>query len=398
MSAVSPSPSRPSEPAADTSDGPVWLPQERNLQEAREALQAWAEGALGIDPSLRVGEVDVPGGGHASTETLMFNLLDGEGRIREELVARIEPTDWQVFMENDLENQFLVMKALGGTKVPVPGVRAFEQDASVLGSRFMVTQKVIGMVPTEDPLVQPAAGSWLWDATSDDRATLWRSSIEALAEIHGIDTPSLGLARLHRSGRTGTGLEREFSYWKDFADWVGPTAHSPLLQLAWQWMVDNFPTESETALAWGDARIQNMMYGADFKVTAVLDWEMATMAGPLSDLGWWLVNDRSMAEVVIDTPQQWRIDGFGSREETIGLWEELTGRSAEGIEWYEVFGAWRLAVILARLLPMLEPHGIVPDYGMNAVDNTGTHDLARMFDRHDLLPAPAPPARSPRLH
>ena len=56
------------------------------------------------------------------------------------------------------------------------------------------------------------------------------------------------------------------------------------------------PTDPEITVCWGDARINNQLFGADYHVAAVVDWEMVTLADPMMDLGWWLFLDRFFHE------------------------------------------------------------------------------------------------------
>ena len=49
---------------------------------------------------------------------------------------------------------------------------------------------------------------------------------------------------------------------------------SPLLERCFAWLDANWPEhEGPTVLSWGDARIGNMMFGADFRLTGAADWE-----------------------------------------------------------------------------------------------------------------------------
>ena len=102
---------------------------------------------------------------------------------------------------------------------------------------------------------------------------------------------------------------------------------------------------------WGDARLGNMMIGDDYRVVAVMDWEQPSLGGALHDLGWWLVTDHNQTVGRgLPTPE-----GLGSRDETIALWSEVSGKSAEDLDWYEAFAVFKmdcLAVNMRRFRPM----------------------------------------------
>src|SRR5690606_1681518 len=103
---------------------------------------------------------------------------------------------------------------------------------------------------------------------------------------------------------------------------------------------------------------------------AVMDWEGASLGGNLHDLGFWL-----LLQDVMSGGGAHRFDGFGDREETIALWEELTGASARDLCWYEVFAALKLASHVARKLTL---DGNSRE-GFNYGDNPATRLLANML-------------------
>ena len=58
------------------------------------------------------------------------------------------------------------------------------------------------------------------------------------------------------------------------------------------------------------------------------------------------------------TPQEsLDLDGIGTHDEFVDLWEELTGKTATDLHWYLVFGAYRLAAIMAKLFSMFVAQG-----------------------------------------
>lgn len=44
----------------------------------------------------------------------------------------------------------------------------------------------------------------------------------------------------------------------------------------------------------GDYRLDNVLIGADDRITAILDWEMSTLGDPLTDLGLLVMYSRSL--------------------------------------------------------------------------------------------------------
>jgi aminoglycoside phosphotransferase (APT) family kinase protein len=132
----------------------------------------------------------------------------------------------------------------------------------------------------------------------------------------------------------------------------------------------------EPTLCWGDSRIGNVMYDDAGEVVAVLDWEMVTVGDPLADLSWFLLLDRHHSEAC----GVLRLDGFPSHPDTIGRWEEATGRSAEDLPWWMLLGAARYAAVLTRVMDLLEGTGMMPGAKDMAFENTSTTLLRSILE------------------
>src|SRR5262245_26762028 len=156
----------------------------------------WLRRQLPDARDLEVSSLRAPKAG-VSNETFLFETTyrDGTGEARHErLVARLEPRDFLVFPEYDLERQYEVMARLAGSGVPVPRVRWLERDPDVLGSAFYVMDAVDGDVPSEVPSYH--VFGWVHDAPPERRARIWWHGLEVLARIHALDWGALGLGFL----------------------------------------------------------------------------------------------------------------------------------------------------------------------------------------------------------
>jgi aminoglycoside phosphotransferase (APT) family kinase protein len=100
-------------------------------------------------------------------------------------------------------------------------------------------------------------------------------------------------------------------------------------------------------LVWGDARIGNMMFDENYDVVAVMDWEQPSLGGALHDLAWFCELSETMhgPNSVHGAP----LEGMGSHDETVALWEDLSGKSAEGLDWYEDFARFKMTCTGIRL-------------------------------------------------
>ncbi|MDB5454013.1 MAG: aminoglycoside phosphotransferase, partial [Caulobacteraceae bacterium] len=215
---------------------------------------------------------------------------------------------------------------------------------------------------------------WIADATDTEREKIWRNGVTALGKLSLVPLDRLQMLDKPEYGKTG--WEQEWNLWMASHAWSREGRDLPTCDSALEWLQAHMPTERQSGLLWGDSRIGNLMYGDDFDVLAVMDWEGATLGGGLHDLGFWLVLDNVMAAGTGVTPK-----GFGAREETIALWESVSGRSAKDIEWYEVFGALKLASHVNRKLKL--------DATSRPGNNYGNNSATRFLAERLNLPAPA---------
>jgi aminoglycoside phosphotransferase (APT) family kinase protein len=358
------------------------LGRQRDLDQVRARLRDWLRRRLPGARDLEVSSLRAPKAG-VSNETFLFEIayrVGGESR-HARLVARLEPRDFLVFPEYDLERQFDVMARLAGSGVPVPTMRWLERDPAVLGSAFYVMDAVDGEVPSEVPSYH--VFGWVHDAPPERRARVWWNGLEMLARIHALDWRGLGLGFLVAPGSApdgGDAMARQLDYWSRYLALVcdeGPP--QPTLDASLAWLRTNAFTPRRASLCWGDSRLPNLMFRDD-RVAAVLDWEMAFVGDPEADLGWWCFLDWANNEGYGGP----HLDGIPSTEETRARYAELTGHPVEHAHWHEVFAAFRYGVILGRVATRMRAIGAslpADDWESN---NVCTQALARLLD----LPPP----------
>ncbi len=326
------------------------IPQPRDREEARRRLCSWLAGKLPGATDIWVSPLGGPAATGFSNETIIFDATwhtEGTEHARS-FVIRVKPTAHTVFFESFFEDQYRVIRALSEhTDVPVPTTYWFEPGESVLGAPFFVMGKVDGMVPGDMPPYTQSG--WLYDATPEQQQALWWDALDVMARIHRVDWRALGLDCLDRRHLGATGLDQQLAYNQAYLDWAARGQPQPIVDKAWKWLLANRPVETgPDALCWGDSRIGNMIF-SDFRVRAVLDWEMVTIGHPVRDLGWWLFLDRFHAA----SDGAGRLPGFPSREATVTRWEALTGRRAEGLPWYEVYAGFQFGVVMIRLAQLM---------------------------------------------
>ncbi len=84
----------------------------------------------------------------------------------------------------------------------------------------------------------------------------------------------------------------------------------------------------------------------------MLDWELATLGDPLMDLGgalayWVEAGDGPMMKWLRRLPTD--APGMLTRAEVVAYYAERSGRSVADWRFYEVFGLFRLAVIIQQI-------------------------------------------------
>jgi aminoglycoside phosphotransferase (APT) family kinase protein len=364
------------------------LSNQTDPQQAARQLSSCLANRLAGASDVKVTDVEVPSASGMSTETILFTATyrrDGEERT-DRLVARVQPSGPAAFPSYDLEKEFRVIKALGEhTNVPVPTVLFHEPDTSVLGAPFIVMERLDGRVAADDPPF--TATGWVLELSQEQQATLCDNALKAMTEIHKADWQALGLEFLDQRHLGPAGLDQHLAYWQSTFEWASEGEANPTVEAGFEWVRENRPTDDEPlVLNWGDARIGNMLIGDDMAVNGVLDWEMVSLGSPELELGWWLFLLRHHTEGIgLELPP-----GFPDRDAVIARYQELTGHEVKHVDFYEVFAALRLAILMHRAGNLMIGAGLLPPDAPMKLNNPASQLLAKLTG----LPAPEGTAQS----
>ena len=123
-----------------------------------------------------------------------------------------------------------------------------------------------------------------------------------------------------------------------------------------------------------------MLFAEDLSVAAVLDWELAALASPEMDLGWWLFLQRHHTQG-IGAPLP---AGLLDRDTLISHYHELTGHKPQHIDFYETFATLRGAIQMQRVGGLMIDAGLVPPDAPIKTANPANILLAELLG----LPAP----------
>ena len=329
-----------------------------DLEQIRRNLEGWMRERLAHRPGLTIPHLEFPKASGESSVTLILDALWPSGE-RENFVFRMAPPRSQVFEKHDLLMQFQMMEIMTAEGLPAPPLVGFETDSSIVGGDFYVMGFCEGRIPPDNPPMMIA--SWLKDeATPADRTAMWASGIETIARIHQIDLAKHDLSRLPCAGANEPLVAEEI---RTFESMFKPELREiadPRILEGWEFLKANVPTDGTPALCWGDSRAGNVIF-RDNAVVAVLDWEMANIGDPRSDVAWWIWIDRCNSEGLGAE----RLPGLPAPSDVYARWSELTGRSARGIEWFELFTVVRFAIILERKFAAMResnPALMVPNF------------------------------------
>ncbi|KAI9375965.1 kinase-like domain-containing protein [Aspergillus egyptiacus] len=253
---------------------------------------------------------------------------------------------------HQVEREYRILHALRDTNVPVPRVYVLCEDASVIGTAFYVMEFLDGRVFT-DPLMP--------GVSARERGEMWRSAIQTLVNLHTQDPDVLGVGNLgkrqgfyDRQIRTFTSLSRHQALAKDAESGI-PIGALPHLDEMSAFFATNQPAD-RTTIVHGDYKIDNIIFHkTEPRVIGVLDWEMATLGHPLSDV---------VSLIAPFLPHTWGVGGapsslssrlaVGAGEETglpsldecVALYA-ASGYDVTGdLKWGRAFAGFRGAVIM----------------------------------------------------
>ncbi|WP_040808414.1 phosphotransferase family protein [Nocardia concava] len=314
-------------------------------------LTEWVAEQLpgGADPEITLGSGIDSNGMSAETLTLTLNWRESGAPQSVELIARMAPApgDFPVYEHYDLQGQFDVMRIVAeASGVSVPKVRFLEPTGEVLGTPFLLMDRIDGLVPP-DVMPYTFGDNWLFDATPEQQRQVQNSTLEALAKLHAIPDAATTFGFLDPRYPGATLLERNLNRaraWYEFA--VRDTGPSPLVERILKWLTANLPEPGETVLSWGDARLGNCMY-RDFAPVAVLDWEMATIGPRELDLAWLLFGHRTFQTIANNFGFPGMPD-FMREDDVKTAYSEYSGVEIGDLTWYTMFAALNYCVVLMR--------------------------------------------------
>lgn len=328
------------------------VPLQRPALDTVSALHRWLDTSVAAEDlaaAIRPETLRIAGtsGSGFSAENVQLIATGPRGDIVR-LVARIGSRGHRIYPEESVVTQAAVQSAVGASgEIPVPEVLAVEDDPDHLGAPFFVMRFVPGLVAPDFP--SHHRDGWLAELIPPERTAVWWSAITTLAALHDADSLADQVPGLGPGGPVA-----DLSRWRESLDFY-QCADDPVISRAGDWLQENCPPgAARRSLLWGDARLGNLVF-AGVEVAAVLDWEMAGIGDPESDLAWFLYLDTFLSSGVGAR----RLYGLPSRSQTVDAYAALTGRAVHHLDYYTVLAGWKFALITAAVTRAAHRLGLV---------------------------------------
>ncbi len=273
----------------------------------------------------RIGE----GGG--SNFTFLIERDPGRYVLRRPPRPPLPPSAHDVVREARLQ---LALGEAGFARLPT--IVAVCEDEEVLGVPFYVMEELDGLVLTDElptGLEREAA-----------RRAIGLDLVDALVEIHAADVTIPALADFARPGSYNERQVRRFTQlWE-----INKTRELAVVDQVAARLGAALPEPPAATVVHGDFRLGNTMVSWEepIRVLAVLDWEMGAIGDPRADVGYLLAtySEPGGPPNPLGTSPVTSLPGFPSRAELVERYVERSGRTIDGLAWFEGLALWKAAV------------------------------------------------------
>lgn len=298
------------------------------------ALQAYLRSHLDVDGEFSV--VQFPHG----SANLTYRLALGQQR----LVLRRPPFGAVAAGGHDMGREFRALSRLWRAYPRAPRALHHCTDQAVIGSEFIVVEYrpgivVWGAIPTSMASVEDAG------------RRIGLATLDALSDLHLVDYEAIGMADL---GRPEGFLQRQLDGWMKRWEAVAPEVDDDPVHALGMALTRRRPEPQRSAVLHNDFKIDNCQFqpGDPDRVTAVFDWDMATLGDPLADLGtllnYWPADAGEQGAEVLAVPGLENL-GLPSKREIVARYADRTGLDVGQVAWYEALGCWRTSIIMQQL-------------------------------------------------
>ncbi|WP_130619497.1 phosphotransferase family protein [Dyella amyloliquefaciens] len=277
-----------------------------------------------------------PGG--ASNLTYLLSYANRE------LVLRRPPRGAKAKSAHDMLREARVMDALKPSYPYVPAILARCDDAEVIGQDFYVMERLNGTILRRD--LPPELG-----LDHDGVHQLCLGFVDRLIDLHRVDTQQPALREL---GKGEGYIARQVAGWNERWRQAATDGSDPCEDVMAWLAASQPPHDNASCVIHNDYRFDNVVLAPDnpLDIIGVLDWEMATIGDPLMDLGgslayWVQADDDKVFQSFRRQPTHEA--GTLTRAEVVAYYGERSGLDVSRFGFYEVFGLFRLMVIIQQI-------------------------------------------------
>jgi aminoglycoside phosphotransferase (APT) family kinase protein len=288
---------------------------------------------LGI-PAADMQVLQFPGG--SANLTYLVSFTDGV-----EYVVRRPPLGVVAPGAHDMVREHKVLSRLHQGFSKAPRCLLLCEDESVIGAKFIVTERRTGVVIRDQFPREMLHHKDLARRTS-------YALVDALGELHNVDPAAVDLSDL---GKPTGFAERQVRGW--YKRWeLAKDRELPEMDELYRCLVAQVPQAQRVSIVHNDPKLDNCQFQiADpDHVSSVFDWDMATLGDPLIDLGtvlgyWPEPTDPEPRAVQAGGAS----DPFPTRAELTARYCAVTGLDAGAAWWYETFALWKTVVVLQQM-------------------------------------------------
>ncbi len=250
-------------------------------------------------------------------------------------VLRRQPFGKLLPSAHAVDREYRLLGALHPLDFPVPRPLALCDDRGIIGALFYVMELATGRSYANGALPE-------FDAAT--RARMYAQLTDTLADLHSIDPAAVGLGDF---GKPGNYFERQVARWtRQYRD--SETDYLPEMERLIAFLPETLPAQARSAIVHGDYRIDNALFGGDGTLSAVLDWELATLGDPLADFSyfamqWMLPADGGAGLAGLDLAAL----GIPPLDKVAARYAARSGVPvAAQLDWYFAYNLFRLAAIV----------------------------------------------------
>lgn len=268
-----------------------------------------------------------------------------------EFVLRRPPFGNRVKSAHNMFREFSFLSKLSPVYSYAPKPIIFCKNKAIIGSEFYLMEKKSGVIIRGDLTnCFPSEANYQIENSMDFRTRICESFIGNLAKLHSLDINKSGLSEF---GNPAGYTKRQVDGWNERYFHAKTDEHIELEAVA-TWLSENLPNEESISIVHNDYKFDNVMFDPldPTRITAVLDWEMATIGSPLLDFGttlaYWISADQGIDLLAMPFNPRILMTNV-SRNELASIYSSLRPQTPSNLVYYYAFGLFKVATIAQQI-------------------------------------------------